>query len=523
MPTSSTSGRRPARTDVLAAGLLTSTTYMVTTTLPADRTLYAQVRARVDGVWRNSVVVPFTARRMSASMIHPTAGATLESMTRAFEWTPVVGADAYILHIGTAPNTWDVLAAGLLTGTTYQMTTVLPVDRTLYVRVGSRVGGVWRYGENVSFVVVRTTATMIYPTENATGVVTTRAFEWMSVTGADAYVLHIGTTPDTWNVLAAGLLTQTSYLVTTMLPTDVTLYVRVGSRSGGVWRYAPSIPFTAVRVTATMTYPTANATNVSAAQPFTWTAVTGADAYILHIGTAPDTWNVLAAGLLNQPSYLVTTTLPTGVTLYVRVGSRVGGIWRYSASIPFTAASLTATMTYPTANATNVSAAQPFTWTAVTGADAYILHIGTAPNTWNVVAAGLLNQPSYLVIAALPTDVTLYVRVGSRVGGIWRYSASISFTALRMTATLLYPTANATGVVTTRAFEWTPVPSADAYILHIGTAPNTWNVLAAGLLTSSSYLVTTTLPAGPTLYARVGARVGGVWRWSTNVPFTAAL
>ena len=515
-------GTTPGAYDVLAAGLLTTTTYLVTTALPPDRTLYARVLARVDGVWQNSVVVPFTARRTAASMIYPTASATLTSMTQPFEWTPVIGADAYILHIGTAPNTWDVVAAGLLTQTTHLVTTVLPVDRTLYVRVAARVGGVWRYSENVPFVVVRTTASMIYPTANATGVVTTRAFEWTTVTGADAYILHIGTAPDTWNVLAAGLLTGTSYMVTTTLPTDVTLYVRVGARSGGVWRYGTSIPFTAVQVTATMTYPTANATNVSPAQPFTWTPVTGADAYILHIGTAPDTWNVVAAGLLAQASYLVTTTLPTGVTLYVRVGSRVGGIWRYSASIPFTAASLTATMTYPTANATNVSAAQPFTWTAVTGADAYILHIGTAPDTWNVVAAGLLSQPSYVVIAALPIDVTLYVRVGSRVGGIWRYSTSIPFTAARMTATLLYPTVNATGVVTSQAFEWTPVPGADAYILHIGTAPNTWNVLAAGLLTSSSYLVTTTLPAGPTLYARVGARVGGVWRWSTNVPFTAA-
>ena len=48
------------------------------------------------------------------------------------------------------------------------------------------------------------------------------------MTDADAYILHIGTAPDTWDVVAAGLLTQTTYLVTAMLPTDVTLYVRVG-------------------------------------------------------------------------------------------------------------------------------------------------------------------------------------------------------------------------------------------------------------------------------------------------------
>jgi alpha-tubulin suppressor-like RCC1 family protein len=512
-------GTTPGAYDVLAAGLLTQTSHLVTAPVPPDSTLYARVRARVDGVWRDSAVVPFTARRMSASMIYPTANATNVSTTQPFTWTPVPNADAYILHIGTAPNTWNVLAAGLLTQPSYLVTTVLPVDQTLHVRVGSRVGGVWRYGNSIPFMVLRTTATMLYPTANATGVSTTQAFQWTSVSGADAYILHIGTAPDTWNVLAAGLLTQTSYLVTTTLPTGVPLYVRVGSRTAGIWQYSASIPFTAAATTATMIYPTANATGVSTAQAFQWTAVSGADAYILHIGTAPDTWNVLAVGLLSQPSYVVATTLPTGVTLYVRVGSRVGGIWRYSASIPFTAALMTATMTYPTANATGVSTAQPFQWTSVSGADAYILHIGTAPDTWNVLAAGLLTQPSFLVTTTLPTDVTLYVRVGSRVGGIWRYSASIPFTALRMTATMLYPTANATGVVTTQAFQWTPVPGADAYILHIGTAPNTWNVLAAGLLTDSSYLVTVSLPTG-TLYARVGARVGGVWRWGPNAPFT---
>ncbi len=179
---------------------------------------------------------------------------------------------------------------------------------------------------------------MIYPTANATNVLTTRAFEWTPVTGADAYILHIGTAPDTWDVVAAGLLTQTTYLVTATLPTDRTLYVRVGSRVAGAWRYSASIPFTAGRLAATMIYPTANATGIVTTRAFEWTAVTGADAYILHIGTAPDTWNVLAAGLLTQTTHLVTTPLPTGVTLYVRVGSRVGGVWQYSVSIPFTAA-----------------------------------------------------------------------------------------------------------------------------------------------------------------------------------------
>jgi hypothetical protein len=249
--------------------------------------------------------------------------------------------------------------------------------------------------------------------------------------------------------------------------------------------------------------------------------VTLADAYILHIGTAPNTWDVLAAGLLTQPRYDVSVGLPVGRTLYARVGTRVAGIWRWSPNTPFTAAAATATVIYPTANATGVALTRTFEWTPVAGADAYILHIGTAPNVWDVLADGLLTQPSYQVTQVLPSDRTLYLRIGSRVGGVWRWSASTPFTAASSTASMIYPAANATGVVITRDFEWTPVAGADAYVLHVGTAPNTWDVLAAGLLTQPSYRVTTTLPAGRTLYSRVGARVGGVWRWSESAPFVA--
>ena len=196
-------------------------------------------------MWRYSTSIPFKAIRTVASMIYPTVNQSGVQLTRAFEWTPVPGADAYILHIGTAANTWDVLAAGLLTTTTYNVTQVLPSDRPLHVRVGARVGGAWRYADSIQFTASPVTATLLYPTANATGVVRTRDFEWTAVPGADAYILRIGTTPDGWEVLAAGLLTQTTYHVNVTLPPNQTLYARVLARVGGVWRYAPSIAFTA--------------------------------------------------------------------------------------------------------------------------------------------------------------------------------------------------------------------------------------------------------------------------------------
>jgi hypothetical protein len=457
-----------------------------------------------------------------SSLVYPVANAAGVVTTRDFEWAPVPGADAYILHIGTAPNTWDVLAAGLLSGTSYHVGVSLPSDRTLYVRVGTRVGGLFRYTASVPFTAAPSLATLIYPAPNQTGVTVARSFEWTTVAGADAYILHVGTAPNTWDVAAAGLITGSSYRLSQTLPTGRTLYARVGARIGGIWHYAPSIPFTAAVSVATMVYPTANQQDVTVSHDFEWTPVPGADAYIVHIGTAPDTWNIVAAGLLTAPKYRVTQALPYDTTLYVRIGSRTAGVWRYSTSIPFKAIRTVASMIYPAANQSGVLLSRAFEWTPVPGADAYILHVGTAANTWDVLAAGLLSTTTYNVTQVLPSDRPLHVRVGARVGGAWRYADSIQFTAAPVTAMLLYPTANATGVVRTRDFEWAAVPGADAYILRIGTTPDGWEILAAGLLTQTTYHVNVTLPPNQTLYARVLARVGGVWRYAPSIAFTAA-
>ena len=233
----------------------------------------------------------------------------------------------------------------------------LPADVQLYARVGARVDGAWLWGGGVTFRAIRATAALTYPTANATGVLPTQSFEWTAAPGADAYILHIGTAPDTWDVVAAGLLTQRSYRVNAPLPLDRTLYARVGARVGGVWWWAPSIPFTAARITPAIVYPVGDTTDISTSRDFEWSASPGADAYILHIGTAPNTSDVLAAGLLTGTTFRVTTLLPSDRTLYMRVGARVGGTWWWSASVPFRAVRATATLIYPVANATNTDPA----------------------------------------------------------------------------------------------------------------------------------------------------------------------
>jgi beta-lactam-binding protein with PASTA domain/Ca2+-binding RTX toxin-like protein len=424
----------------------------------------------------------------------------------------------------------SIVAAGLTVGGVTQAFGPLAIPVGSVISSNPAGGTTVNLGSSVALSVQAATAAVTFPSNGAENVDLSQSITWTPVPGADAYILHIGTAPGTFDVLAAGLLTNTSYLVTTPVPASPTvLHVRVFARVAGVWRAGGTVSFTAappVTLTTTLTFPVSGAENVDLSQNLTWTPVAGADAYILHIGTAPSTFDVLAAGLLTQPSYRVTTSVPTAPTLlYARVFTRVSGVWRAGATTTFTAAPLTTALTFPAPGAQNVDLTQDLTWAPVPGADAYILHIGTTPGAFDVLAAGLLTQTSYRVTGAVPSDPTiLHARVLTRVGGVWRAGPITSFTALPQVplfATLTSPV-DGSVVVAPHDFTWTSVAGADAYILHIGTQPGTFDVLAAGLLTQPTFRVTAALPTNQPLYARVFSRVQGVWRSSATVQFTAA-
>ena len=230
----------------------------------------------------------------------------------------------------------------------------------------------------VNFALLRDRAEIIYPAANAIDVVTTRRFEWTGVPGADAYILHIGTAPDTWNVLAAGLLTDTTFLVTTTLPTDTQLHVRVGARVGGVWRYGHSVPFRAARMTAAMIYPAANATGVATSRDFEWQPVAGADAYILHVGTAPGTWDVLAAGLLTQTTHRVITVLRR-IGRSMRASGRASAVFGGGAQVHLHRGAGDRAAAVSGAQCHRRGGHPQVPVDGCSDADAYILHVGTAP------------------------------------------------------------------------------------------------------------------------------------------------
>lgn len=376
------------------------------------------------------------------------------------------------------------------------------------------------------------TATFIYPTQNATNVDYSQPFSWSAAAGADGYSLYIGTTQAGSDVYSTGLLpsSTTSHAVT--LVPNQTLWARIWTLRGSTWTFS-DITFTTNSLgplTASFVYPAQGATNVDYSQPFSWTAAApGVQGYALYIGATQGSGSVYATGLLSPSTTSHMPQLVGGQTLWARIWTQRGGNWTFS-DVTFTTvaglAPLTATFVYPTQGATGVNYAQPFSWTpTAAGVQGYALYVGATQGSGNVYATGLLPASTTSQTPQLVSSQTLWARVWTLRGGTWTYS-DISFTTAPglapLTATFTNPTAGATNVDYSQPFTWTPTASGvEGYVVYVGSTQGSASVYSSGLLPPATTSHTPQLAAGQSLWARIWTLRGGSWTFS-DVNFTTA-
>jgi hypothetical protein len=187
-------------------------------------------------------------------------------------------------------------------------------------------------------------------------------------------------------------------------------------------------------VVATLTSPVNGATNVNRTLAMQWTTVAGAQAYYLYVGSTPGAKDLVDTGEIQQTSYLA-TSLPGSQTVFARLWTMVGGVWRSSDSSFTTAATVpvVAILTSPVNGATNVNLTLPIQWTTVAGAQAYYLYVGSTVGTNDLVNTGEIQQTSWLV-TGLPGSKTVFARLWTKLGGVWLFSDSSFTTVLAVQA-----------------------------------------------------------------------------------------
>jgi hypothetical protein len=129
---------------------------------------------------------------------------------------------------------------------------------------------------------------------------------------------------------------------------------------------------------AVMTSPAAGATLSGASVTFTWNAVSGAVSYWLDVATAQGQSNLFGQNMVLATSQTVNGIPTDGSTIYVTLWTLIGGSWPYN-SYTYKAAGVNtkAVMISPTAGSTLSGSSVTFTWSAVSGAGACWLDVGS--------------------------------------------------------------------------------------------------------------------------------------------------
>jgi hypothetical protein len=268
--------------------------------------------------------------------------------------------------------------------------------------------------------------------------------------------------------------------------------------------------------TAMILYPVNGAVNADLSQPIQWTSVANVQAYYLYVGTTPGAKDLVDTGELLRTSYLA-ARLPAGQTLYARIWTKIGGIWRYTDST-FTVGLIPATFLYPLDGASGVDLTQPFHWTTTMNAQAYHLYVGTSPGDNNILDSGEVAGTSYLA-SCLPSRGILYARILTKVNGTWRHS-DIAFTpeASIPPSHIVAPVDGTTTFDTMQPFAWSEVTLARGYRLTIGTAFGAVDLHDTGEIHVTRRFVPN-LPTGVPLFGRLQTKISDQW-YATDFAFT---
>jgi hypothetical protein len=262
-------------------------------------------------------------------------------------------------------------------------------------------------------------------------------FQWTSGSGPTQFELWLGTTgPGSYNVYNTQNVTSTSVTVNTLPTNGVLLYARLWSLINGAWQavdYTYTEAGTAAK--AVLTTPAPSSVLSGASVNFQWTTGTGPTAYELWLSAVGvGQSEVYNSGQISATSATINTVPTNGVILYVRLYSKMSGVWQ-SNDYTYTEAGTPsqAVLTAPAPGSQLPGSNVTFSWTAGAGPTQYQLWLGsTGVGSYNLSNSGALTTTSTSV-TGLPTNgATIYARLWSKIDDNW---VSTDYTYLAATGT----------------------------------------------------------------------------------------
>ncbi len=334
----------------------------------------------------------------------------------------------------SSPEATGSTAAGDITDSKFTPLSDLASNTKFYWRVRSLNDA----GESSAWSASRTFRTALTPPvlnapADAANLLELRPpFDWSDVPGATGYTIQIANNPNFKPVLRTGNPAASTYLPTTDLTKNATLYWRVqtrGTNGPSAWSayrtfHTPLNPPAA----PTLTAPANNALTTDYTPTFTWSMPSTSPPFD-HFIVQVDNNNDFSSPEVNETSvsaspFTPTSDLASNTKFYwrVRAVNLAGEMGNWSASRTFRTA-LTPPALLTPMDASTVSDTTPtFTWSAVPGATGYTLQVSKNDTFTQLVLNKTVTTNTYTPTTALPTNLPLFWRVkanGTNGPSLW--------------------------------------------------------------------------------------------------------
>jgi RHS repeat-associated protein len=395
------------------------------------------------------------AQSSPATIISPTSGALL-NQSETFEWTASSDATSYWLDVGITQGGWEIFDQQVSPGVTSLNVSGLPQDgSTVYVRINSKIDGVWEYTET-SFVTHDSSgggssegegagAAVIVSPNGGEQLAETETFTWSVSTEATSYWLDVGSSLGGADLFDQQVSPGVTSLNVSGLPQDgSTVYVRINSKIDGVWEYTETSFVThdssgggssgGEGAGAAVIVRPNGGERLAETETFTWSVSTEATSYWLDVGSSLGGADLFDQQVSPGVTSLNVSGLPQdGSTVYVRINSKIDGVWEYTETSFVTHDSSgggssggggagAAVIVSPNGGE-RLAETETFAWSVSTEATSYWLDVGSSLGGADLFDQQVSPGVTSLNVSGLPQDgSTVYVRINSKIDGVWEYT-----------------------------------------------------------------------------------------------------
>ena len=207
-------GTTPGGNDILPAQFASNSSFTPAMGLPANTTIYVTItlyffnKPNITCQSYSFTTEPLTDIPDCTQLTNPPNNATDINPNTNISWSYVYGAEGYYLSLGTNPGGTDILD-NLDVGNTliYNSPTELPPESDIYVTVtpynsiGSSTGCSSQVFTTRMESEIPDCTNIIYPQDGETNVPLSPLLDWYPVPNVTGYIVTIGTTPDTADIL----------------------------------------------------------------------------------------------------------------------------------------------------------------------------------------------------------------------------------------------------------------------------------------------------------------------------------